>query len=112
LQRQIDKSRYPRLDELRRRAQELSGRISSSYSLQATIAPEIVEVQNELLAAVQQISPARADSLRTMLHRLNENHLACLIHVSERTYSLVFVEFVRQALEFLANPYEDPDRDP
>ena len=107
LERRIVQPGELQLEELRARALELSTRVVRSYSLAATVAEEITEIQDELLAEVQRRSPTRADALRRMLHRLNENHLACLIHVSERTHSLVFVEFVRQSLGFLGASAED-----
>ena len=91
-----------KVSELCHRAMALSHRVSSSFALSPGTWQEIDEIQNQLLVEIERVSPARAAGLRLMLYRLNENHLACLIHVSERSRSLVFIEFVRQSVAILS----------
>ena len=82
-------------------AVELQKGVAGSFALNEDILPRMETIQRQLIRVIQDVEPAEADDLRTMLRRLNINHHVCLIQISNRTRALVSNEFVRRVMRII-----------
>ncbi len=90
-----------RIGKIYGEAAKIQDRFSMRWGLDQNDLQHMDELQEQLISEIHDIAPERAKNLRTMLDRLNFNHLACLIQISDRTRWLVFNEFMRRVREIL-----------
>jgi hypothetical protein len=82
-------------------AEKFHDSISMQWGFDQDDLQNMDKFQEQLITEIHDVAPEQAEYLRIMIDRLNFNHLACLIHVSDRTRWLVFNEFIRRVREFL-----------
>jgi hypothetical protein len=93
--------KFARVRGLYADARDFQRSVSEQWAFSQSDLQSIDEFQERLIEEIRGIAPNQAESLRLLLDRLNFNHLACLIYITDRTKWLVFNEFMRRVGEIV-----------